>query len=86
MTTAPLTGDARRWRLIDLRKFQRQREILEYELYQLNCRIYEAKKHRDQFRRRLDLSYLMPRFVAVRSDWEMARAGEVSAKRDLGEL
>jgi hypothetical protein len=81
-----LIGDRRRWRLLDRMKAQRQCEQLEYELNSLNCRIYEARKIKHSFRRRLTLSGLLPRYSAVYTDLAMARAREESARRDLGEL
>jgi hypothetical protein len=80
-----LIGDRRRWRLLDRMKAQRERETLEYELHSRRGRILEARKIKDSFRRRLALSGLMPRFDAVRNDYEMVKAREQSARRDLGE-
>ena len=77
-----LSGDARRWRVLDRMKYTRERKQLEARLAGLYEAIVEARKNPHAFKQQLALTSLRKTFLAVHSDWATAKAREESARFD----
>jgi hypothetical protein len=80
-----LSGNARRWRVLDRMKYTREREQLQAQVAGLNLAILKARKLPNAFERQFTLNSLHDTFWKVRCAWATAKAREESAEYDLGE-